>query len=201
MRSFFISLILLVFISLKTAGSTDQLSNANLWEIDPEHFKVCFTIQHLGIDEGIGFFMKFSGSMESASDDFFDAEIQLVVDVNSIESNNEARNIHIKSDDFFNVDPFSEMRFVNKAGKKQKVKYYILTAELTTRDFTKDVLFDVEYLGTVSVTGMQKLALKAQDSIKHFDFDINWNATIPDGIQVIDEKVSILLNLELNQAS
>ena len=86
MRSFFISLIILVFISLKTAGSTGQVSNANLWEIDPEHFNVCFTIHHLGIAEVIGFFRKLSGNMESASDDLSDAKIQLAVKINQWES-------------------------------------------------------------------------------------------------------------------
>ncbi len=201
MRSFFISPILLVFISLETAGSADQLPNPMVWNIDPEHSNVCFTIHHLGIAEVMGFFRKFSGSMESATDDFSDAKVQLTVDVNSIESNNEPRNVHLKSSGFFYADQFPEMKFVSKSFKKQKGNNYKLSGELTIRDITKNITFDVEYLGTVTVTGIQKLAFKAETTINRFNFDIKWNTTTPDGIQVIDERVSILLNLELNQTN
>ena len=199
MKTIFSSLILLVFITLETAGSADRLPDTEVWEIDPEHSNVCFIIHHLGIAEVMGFFRRFNGSMESASEDFSEAKIQFNVDVNSIESNNEGRNIHLKSNGFFYVDQFPEMKFVSKSFKKQKGNKYKLSGELTIRDVTKNVTFDVEYLGSVTVTGIQKVAFKAETTINRFEFDIKWNTTTPDGIQIIDDRVGILLNLELSK--
>ena len=147
----------------------------------------------------MGLFQKFSGSMESSSDDFSGAKIQFTVDVNSIESNNENRNIHLKSNGFFYADQYPEMKFTSKSFKKQKGNQYKLSGELTIRDVTKNVTFNVEYLGSVTVTGIQKVAFKAETTINRFEFNINWNTTTPDGIQIIDNRVNILLNLEISK--
>ena len=199
MKTIFSSLILLVFIAFETAGSADRLPNSTAWELDPDHSNVCFTIHHLGISEVMGFFQKFSGSMESSSDDFSDAKIQFTIDVNSIESNNENRNLHLKSNGFFYTDQYPEMKFTSKSFKKQKGNQYKLSGELTIRDVTKNVTFNVEYLGSVTVTGIQKVAFKAETTINRFEFNINWNTTTPDGIQIIDNRVNILLNLEFSK--
>jgi len=199
MKTIFSSLILLVIFTIETAGSADRLPNLDVWEIDPEHSNVCFSIHHLGIAEVMGFFRKFSGSMEAASGDFSDAKIQFSIDVNSIESNNEDRNDHLKSNGFFYADQFPEMKFESKSFKKQKGNNYKLSGELTIRDITKNVTFDVEYLGAVTVTGIQKAAFRAETKINRFEFNIKWNTTTPDGIPIIDERVSILLNLEFSK--
>jgi polyisoprenoid-binding protein YceI len=199
MKTIFSSLILLVFITIEAAGSTDRLPNLDVWEIDPEHSNVCFSIHHLGISEVMGFFKKFTGTMEATSDDFSDAKIQFSVDVNSIESNNEERNVHLKSNGFLYADQYPEMKFKSKSFKKQKGDNYKLSGELTIRDVTKNVTFDVEYLGAVTVTGIQKLAFKAETTINRFEYNIKWNTTTPDGIQIIDERVNISLNLEFSK--
>lgn len=199
MKTFFLSLIPLVFFTFETAGSADRLPNSKVWELDPDHSNVYFSIHHLGIAEVFGFFRKFSGSMESSSDDFSNAKIQFTVDVNSIESNNENRDLHLKSNGFFYVDQYPEMKFTSKSFKKQKGYTYKLSGELTIRDVTKNVTFDVEYLGEVTVTGIRKVAFKAETTINRFDFNINWNTTTPDGIQIIDDRVNIMLNLEFSE--
>lgn len=199
MKTIFSSLILLVFFTIETAGSADRLPNSTIWKLDHDHSNVCFTIHHLGISEVLGFFRKFTGSMESSSDDFSGAKIEFTVDVNSIESNNENRDLHLKSNGFFYVDQYPEMKFTSKSFKKQKGNNYKLSGELTIRDMTKNVTFDVEYLGEVTVTGIKKVAFKAETTINRFDFNIKWNTTTPDGIQIIDNRVNILLNLEFSE--
>jgi polyisoprenoid-binding protein YceI len=199
MKTIFSSLVLLVLFAFEPAGSADRLPNSTVWQLDPDHSNVCFTIYHLGLAEVMGFFRKFSGSMESSSDDFSDAEIQFTTDINSIESNNKDRNAHLKSNGFFYADQYPEMKFISKSFKKQKGNNYKLSGELTIRDVTKNVTFDVEYLGEVTVTGIKKVAFKAETRINRFDFNVKWNTTTPDGIQIIDERVSILLNLEFSE--
>jgi polyisoprenoid-binding protein YceI len=206
------SAIVLVLMISMTAFKTDvhrksetitvnpvMFPDASLWDIDVEHSNVCFTVYHLDIAEVMGFFKKFKGSMESGSKDFSDASINLTIDVNSIDSNSESRDTHLKSNDFFNAVQFPEMKFKSKSFKKQKGKNYKLTGELTIRDVTKNVTFDVEHLGNANILGIQKVAFKAITRINRFSFNVNWNETTPDDTPLIGNMVTIQLNLELNK--
>lgn len=169
------------------------------WELDKEHSNICFTVYHLGIAEVKGFFKEFSGTMESSSDDFSDADIAFVVNVNSIDSNSPARDTHLKSNDFFNAVQFPEMKFEGKSFKKQKGNEYKLTGELTIRDVTKKVSFDVEYLGRTNVVGIGKIAFKGVTTINRFEYSINWNQLTPEGTPVLGADVTIELNIEFSE--
>ena len=204
-----LSVFIMLFIFLSGFNSETEIDgrterpNGNiqmdLWEIDWEHSNVCFTIVHLGIADVMGIFRKFDGKMESPGDDFDNAKISLTVDVNSIDSNNESRDKHLKSNDFFNAVQFPEMKFESKSFKKLKGNKYKLTGELTIRDVTKNVTFEVEHLGTLSVTGIQKAAFKATTNINRLDYKMSWNTLTPDGIQIVGNKVTIDLNLEMSK--
>jgi len=205
------TILLLIFISLTAfkneknhfdPGSTKMnlIGTQNtLWEVDWEHSSVCFTIVHLGIADVMGMFKKFNGKMESTGEDFTNAKINISVDVNSIDSNNEIRDKHLKSNDFFNAVKFPEMKFESNSFKKQKGNNYKLSGELTIRDITKNASFNVEHLGTVMVTGIQKVAFRATTTINRSDFNLNWNTTTPDGILIVGDKVTIALNLEMTK--
>lgn len=62
-----------------------------------------------------------------------------------------------------------------------------------------NVCFSIHHLGAITVTGIQKVAFKAETTINRFEFNIKWNTTTPDGIQIIDDRVNILLNLEFSK--
>jgi len=175
-------------------------NNVPIWEIDKDHSSVCFMVKHMGIAEVKGFFRTFSGTMESAEEDFSDALIKLSVDVNSIDSNNEARDTHLKSNDFFNAVQFPQMTFESKSFKKQKGDNYKLSGILTIRDVSRNVSFDVEYLGSIAIIGIEKVAFKAVTKINRLDYNIQWNQTTPDGILILGNEVTIELNLEMNKS-
>ncbi|MFZ4705117.1 MAG: YceI family protein [Bacteroidales bacterium] len=171
------------------------------WNVDVVHSSVKFTVEHLVISEVEGSFKTFNGSMSSANPDFTGATIDFTVDVNSISTDNEMRDTHLKSDDFFNAEKYPKMTFKSISFKKVSGNKYALTGNLTLRDVTKNVTFDVTYGGTAKDGyGNTKAGFKASTIINRFDYGLKWNALTEAGGMTVGSDVTIALRLEFAQA-
>jgi len=168
------------------------------WTADKDHSNVTFTLIHLGIAEIRGFFMDFSCTMKGTEDNYADSEIQFTIDVNSINTNNQVRDQHLKSNDFFNAVEFPQIKFSSKSFKYKGGKYKLI-GDLTIRNVTKSVTFDVTHLGTVTTIGLEKTAFKAITTINRFDYNLNWNQTIENGDLIVGKDVTIIINLEMDK--
>lgn len=172
------------------------------WNIDKAHSKVLFSVTHLVISEVTGEFKGFTGSVETAKDDFSDAKIDFTVDVNSISTDNDMRDKHLKSDDFFNAEKFPQITFKGKTLKKVNGNNYKLTGDFTIRDVTKQVTLDVIYNGTIKDPyGNTKAGFKIIGQINRFDYNLKWNALIEAGGAVVGKTVTMTVNLELQKGS
>ena len=118
------------------------------WNVDNAHSSVKFSVSHLVISEVEGAFKKFTGNITSAKPDFTDAAINFAIDVNSINTDNDMRDKHLKGDDFFNAEQYPNMTFKSTSFKKLSGNKYALSGNLTIRNVTKPVKFDVVYGGT-----------------------------------------------------
>lgn len=182
---------------LLTAGAFAQ---SNTWKTDASHSNVKFTVTHLVVSEVEGYFKTFAGTLVSSKPDFTDAAINFSVDINSINTDNEGRDKHLKSDDFFNAEKFPQMTFKSTSFKKVGDKKYVLEGDLTIRDITKKVKFDVVYGGTVKDPwGNIKAGFKATGAINRFDYNLKWNSVTEAGGAVVSKEVAIVLNLEFAQ--
>lgn len=169
----------------------------NKWTLDKSHSNVRFTVTHLVISEVEGTFRSFDGNIVSGKDDFSDAVINFAVDINSIDTDNEKRDGHLKSDDFFNAAKYPEMTFKSKSFKKISDNKYKLSGDLTIRNITKPVIFDVVYGGsTEDGYGNIKAGFKASTEINRFDYDLKWNALTEAGGAVVGKNVTIDLRLQ-----
>ncbi len=178
----------------KTVKETPQ---ATKWVVDPSHTSVKFTVTHLTVSEVEGRFNKFNGSVESATADFNNAQISYTVDIASISTDNEMRDKHLKSDDFFNAEKYPQMAFKSTSFKKVSNGTYTLEGNLTIRDVTKKVKFAVVYGGTVTDPyGNTKAGFKATGSISRKEYGLKWNALTEMGGAVVGDKVNMILNLE-----
>ena len=178
-----------------------EVQAATKWSIDQSHSKVQFGVTHLVISEVTGQFNKFDGTIESPSDDFTDAKINFVVDVNSIDTDNQDRDNHLKSDDFFNAEKYPEMKFNGKSMKNFGGNKYKLTGDLTVRDITKEITLDVLYNGTVKDPwGNTKAGFKITGELNRFDYGLKWNALVETGGAVVGKTINLNINLELNKA-
>ncbi len=169
------------------------------WTADKSHSKVQFTVTHLIISEVTGQFKSFDINVQSSKDDFSDAKIDFSADIASINTDNEKRDAHLKSDDFFNAEKFPKMTFKGKSFTKIDGKNYKLVGDLTIRDVTKEVTLDVIYNGTIQAWGQAKAGFKIKGEINRFDYNLKWNTLIEAGGAVVGKTVYITIDLELQK--
>jgi polyisoprenoid-binding protein YceI len=187
-------------ISLFTLALAGQLNaqSPGKWVLDPAHSQVMFTVSHLVIAEVTGQFKTFNANVTAGKPDFTDAEIQFTVDIASINTDNEMRDNHLKSDDFFNAEKFPKMTFTGKGLKKVSGNKYKLSGNLTIRDVTRPVTLDVVYAGTVKDPwGNTKAGFKVKGVINRFDYNLKWNNLTEAGGAVVGADVELTVNLEL----
>jgi polyisoprenoid-binding protein YceI len=171
------------------------------WKLDAVHSNVLFTVRHLVVSEVTGKFKDFDVSLKTSGNDFSDASIQAVVKTMSIDTENESRDKHLRSDDFFNAQQYPEMKFVSTSMKKISQKEYALTGDLSIRDVTKPVTFKVEFFGMIDAGQFgTRSGWKATATINRFDYNLKWDRTIEAGGLVVGEDVTIVLNLEFSKA-
>lgn len=183
------------------ALSAFVVSAQTKWNVDKMHSNVKFSVAHLVISEVDGSFKSFNGSLTSAKPDFSDAAIEFTVDVNSVNTDNEMRDGHLKGDDFFNAEKYPQMSFKSTSFKKVKGNVYVLTGNLTIRDVTKKAVFNVTYGGTAKDGyGNTKAGFKASTTIDRLAYNLKWNSLTEAGGSVVGKDVTINLNLEFAQA-
>lgn len=169
------------------------------WQVDAAHSNVKFSVTHMVVSEVEGSFRKFEGTLEHTKADLSDAKIMFTVDVNSINTDNERRDGHLKSDDFFNVEKYPQMKFVSTSFTPAGGKKYKLAGNLTIRDITKPVTFDVTYNGSVTNGGKSKAGFKATTTINRFDYNLKWDRATEAGSLVVDKEVTVTINAELDK--
>ncbi len=150
------------------------------------------------ISEVTGQFKNYDGTVEATKEDFTDAKINFTIDVSSIDTDNEQRDNHLKSDDFFNAEKYPKITFISKSFKKVGNNKFKLTGDLTIRDITKQVDLDVIYNGTVKDPwGNIRAGFKVTGRVNRFDFGLKWNALLELGGAVVDKDVDIIIDVEL----
>lgn len=189
----FASVIALVFVSVQSMAQVTK------WGVDKGHSNVKFTVTHYAVSEVEGTFKIFDGTMEHSKADFSDAKVNFSVDVNSINTDSERRDGHLKGDDFFNAEKFPQMKFVSTAMKPLGNNKFQLSGNLTIRDVTKPVVFDVSYGGTINAGQGRKSGFKAKATIDRFNYNLKWDRAIEAGGLVVGKDVDIQINLELNE--
>lgn len=115
-----------------------------IWNIDPLHSEVQFKVKHLVISTVTGSFKSFSGSAVTDGDDFTNAEIELTIDVDSVDTGQPGRDEHLKNGDFFETETYPQFTFKSTSFAKSKGDLYKLTGHLTIKGITKEVELEAE---------------------------------------------------------
>ncbi|MBR9999961.1 MAG: polyisoprenoid-binding protein, partial [Cyclobacteriaceae bacterium] len=118
------------------------------WVMDKDHTEIQFNVTHLVISEVSGNFKEFDGKVLTNQEDFAGADIEFTANVASIDTDNERRDNHLKSEDFFAAEIYPHVKFAGKLFKNGE--NYRMQGDLTMRDVTSPVEFDVKYNGTVT---------------------------------------------------
>jgi polyisoprenoid-binding protein YceI len=169
------------------------------WTLDPSHTKIGFVVTHMAISEVEGNFKQFEGTIAAKGEDFDGAAVTFSAKTASIDTDNERRDGHLKSPDFFDAEKFPDITFkgtLSKSGTK-----YLLKGDFTMHGVTKPVQFDVTYGGTMTSNdkGGKKAGFKLSGEIDRKDYGLTWAKTAPGGEMVVSDKVQIVCKIEADK--
>jgi polyisoprenoid-binding protein YceI len=169
------------------------------WQVDKVHSTVKFSVSHMVVSEQEGSFKVFDGNVEYTKADMSDAKISFTIDINSINTDNEYRDKHLKGDDFFNAEKFPTATFTSTSFISKGNNKYELIGNLTLRDVTRPVTFDVTYGGVIKTGKGEKSGFKASTTINRFDYNLKWDKVTEAGGLVVGKEVEIVAKLEFNK--
>ena len=192
----------LKFLSIMLITVSTLSFSQTTWTVDKSHSKVGFSVSHLVITDVDGFFKDYEAQISSNGDDFSTANVELKVNTSSIFTDNEKRDDHLRSDDFFNSEKYPQMIFKGKSMKKVGDKKYKLIGDFTIRDVTKQVELDVKFNGIVKDPwGNTKAGFKITGEIDRFDYNLKWDKAIEAGSLVVGKDVELVIDLQLVKKS
>jgi polyisoprenoid-binding protein YceI len=170
------------------------------WTIDKEVSNIGFGVSHFLVNQTIGYFKDYDASLVAKTDDFNGATVSFTARTASVFTDNEERDHHLKSDDFFDAAKYPEMKFMGTLIKKSG-KNYILKGNLTIRDVTKPVSFPVTYNGRIKDTTFhaEKAGFVVNGSINRLEYGLKWNETFQGGGPIVGDKVELYLHVEFNR--
>jgi polyisoprenoid-binding protein YceI len=184
---------------MTTIQQTDSITQAaTKWLIDPTHSEIQFKVKHLMITTVTGYFSQFSLEVETEGEDFTKASsIFFRADINSINTNNEQRDTHLKSADFFDAANHSQIEFTGTTFEKASSNYR-LHGDLTIRTITKPVTLQVDFGGIVKDPyGQTKAGFTVEGKISRKDFGLTWNAVTEAGSVVVSDEIKIHCEVQL----
>jgi len=172
--------------------------NKEKWISDPMHSELFFTIRHLMISNVTGFFKNIRIEAETEQQDFGNASIVLTADMRTISTNNEQRDAHLRSKDFFEVETYPEMTFQSTNVQRVTDNEFTLHGELTLKGITKPVTLSMTFNGLISDP---KIGIKAgftvTGKINRSDWNVNFNRVLDTGGLGLGEEVSFKSEIQL----
>ncbi|HEY9047158.1 MAG TPA: YceI family protein [Ohtaekwangia sp.] len=185
---------ILIILSWLTGSALAQ----STWTIDKAHSRVGFSVAHMVVSETEGSFKDFDSKVSTKATDFNGADIEFTAKTASIDTDNEKRDNHLKSGEFFDAEKFPEIKF--KGNLVKESDKYVLKGNLTIRDVTRPVTFNVTYGGSVKTGNGEKAGFKLTGKINRQDYGLKWSKTIESGGLVVGDDVEIICKIELNKA-
>jgi polyisoprenoid-binding protein YceI len=185
-----------LLIGLLIAGSAAFAQTT--WVADPNHSKVGFNVTHMAVAEVEGKFNEYEAAVLSKSDDFNGAEVTFKAKTASVNTENEKRDGHLKSPDFFDAEKFPEITFKGTLVKVSAGKYK-LKGDLTMKGVTKQVEFDVTGGSQVNTGRGIKSGFKFTAAINRQDYGLTWSNKVPTGEMVVGDEVILNVKVELDK--
>jgi polyisoprenoid-binding protein YceI len=160
------------------------------WKLDAAHSELGFKIKHLMISNVSGKFNSFEVDATSDSDDFANASINATIDVASIFTNNEQRDGHLRTGDFFEADKYPSISFKSTSVAKKGTDELELTGDLTIKDITQPITINVDFAGIAKDPyGQVKAGFSFSGKINRKDFGVSFNAALETGGVMLGEEV------------
>jgi polyisoprenoid-binding protein YceI len=184
----------LIALLLFAAGSAFAQTT---WTVDKAHSKIGFSVPHMAVSEVEGNFKDFDATVVTSAADFNGADVTFTAKTASIDTDNERRDGHLKSPDFFDAEKHPELSFKGKLvkdGGKYKLK-----GDLTMHGVTKPAEFEVTYGGTINTGKGEKAGFKLVGKLNRQEYGLTWSNKVPTGELVVGDTVDIIGKIEVDK--
>lgn len=166
------------------------------YALDATHTTLGFAVRHMAVSKVRGGFKEFEGTLELA-DDPVDSKVSVTIDAGSVDTRDENRDEHLRTNDFFDVPNHPKWTFTSTAIRAVKPAAWKVDGDLTIRGVTKQVTLDVVLEGVVQDPyGNHRVGFSASTSINREDFGVSFNAVLDAGGMVVSKKVDIEIEVE-----
>ncbi len=173
-------------------------ATAQTWKIDSAHSSASFTVKHMMVSNVHGRFGKVEGTIVYDGTNVAAAQVDTTIDATTITTDNEKRDAHLKSPDFFDAAGFPTITFKSKRAEVVGPGKFKLIGDLTMRGKTKEVVLDVEGpTAPVNAQGSQRVGATATTTLNRHDFGVSWSRTMDGGGYVVGDDVKVTIELEL----
>lgn len=172
--------------------------NKTNWLIDPMHSEIMFKVKHMMITNVSGTFEMFQANILSDAEDFSDMEVFFEAEVSSINTRNDHRDTHLRSNDFFDADNFPLLKFRSDGVRRISNETYELNGEFEIRGVIKQIPMQITYTGSgLDLWGQRKAGFEISGKINRSEFGLLWNATSDDGSLALAEEVQIVVSCQM----
>lgn len=167
------------------------------YNFDPAHTSIGFRVKHLGLVDVPGYFRDFNGAIDFNSADPSKSSVKFSAKTTSVDTGVAARDSHLRTADFFEVEKFPEMIFTSTK-VEMKNKQWFVTGDLTMKGVTKSVTMPFTIAGFLpdQRSGGTRMGVVAETSINRRDFGVNYGGNLPNGKPMLSDDVKIVLNIE-----
>jgi polyisoprenoid-binding protein YceI len=175
--------------------ATTTLIPAGTWAVDPKHSTVEFQVKHMGIANVKGKFNQFAGTLE-IGDDLATAKATGTVKVASVDTNEEQRDAHLRSADFFDAETHPELSFAATAIEPVDEETFRIAGDLTLHGITRPITLEAVVQGTdVDPWGNDRVGLEVVGQLKRSDYDMKFNQALGSGNMLVGDKVGLALDI------
>lgn len=180
-------------MTTETSPTTfDRSELTGTYTIDPNHSRFGFVARHAMVTKVRGAFNEAEGSLTIDADDPTRSSGRVTIQAASIDTRNEDRDAHLRSNDFFAMDEYPEINFESTGITDKGDDTYQVTGDLTIRGVTKPVTFDIEFSGAaIDPWGKTRVGFEGSTVVNRKDWGINWNTALEAGGVLVSEKVTI----------
>jgi polyisoprenoid-binding protein YceI len=175
-----------------TTHTTQLEQRTGTYTIDPSHSRLGFVARHAMVTKVRGSFNDFAGTLHIDAADPTASTAELTIQAASIDTRNADRDAHLKSNDFFAMDTYPQLRFVSTAIEQINDTDHRVTGDLTLRGVTKPVTIDLEFTGAaVDPWGNTRIGFEGSTQVNRKDWGVNWNTALEAGGVLVSEKVTL----------
>ncbi len=184
-------------IALHTAATLNAAAPIALatFTIDQAHSQMLFKVRHLGVSTVTGRFATFAGTFQLDPATGQAGSANLSIDVASVNTDNERRNTHLKSPDFFAADSFPKITFASTGIQKTGTNKYKVSGNLTMRGVTKPIVLDAEVAGTRQTAEGWVAGVNLSGTVKRKEYGLMWDR-MTEGVAVVSDDVTLQIEVE-----